>query len=252
MTTVARYMKVRVEMKLSEVRRSGQIAEHVLTMFSNTVDKHILVDNEECSELRLASTRSISCQEEAKERCVNLLKDNQKKSVVKMGFWSLLNFMVDAIPRRSAHYVIDKFDDKKMVIRGRRFEQITPLDVLDKKVKECREQNEDRFVGASSSSSLVDNIQHLEDKEDFNFRLNFVMMFVIVLVECTKNGRMKEDILKYLYHGTDFSQFDWCDFIIEKTKGCKSGWMPYDSRSPSNGPLTILTIGADTHCGARI
>ncbi|KAL8230026.1 hypothetical protein R6Q57_014926 [Mikania cordata] len=120
-----------------------------------------------------------------------------------------------------------------------RFEQITPLDVLDKKVKEWRDQYEGRFVGASN---LVDNIHHLEDKDDFNFRLNFVMMFVIVLVECTKNGRMKEDILKYFYHGTDFKQFDRCDFIIEKTKGCKSGWMPYDNRSPFTDPLTILTV----------
>ncbi|KAL8231230.1 hypothetical protein R6Q57_001008 [Mikania cordata] len=118
------------------------------------------------------------------------------------------------------------------------FEQITPLDVLDKSVKEWRDQYEGHFVGASH---LVDNIQHYEDKDDFNFRLNFVMMFVIVLVECTKNGRVKEDIHRYFYNGTNFKQFDWCDFIIEKTKGCKSGWMEYDNRSPFTGPLTILT-----------
>ncbi|KAL8216417.1 hypothetical protein R6Q57_023254 [Mikania cordata] len=165
-----------------------------------------------------------------------------------MGFGSLLNFMVDGIPGRLAHYVIEKFDDKKMVIRvgghkirvnkesiknllglsceGRMFEQITPLDVLDKSVKGWRDPYEGRFIGASH---LVDNILHSEDKDDFNFRLNFVMMFVVVLVECTKNGRMKEDILRYFYHGANFKQFDWCDFIIEKTRGCKSGWMPYDN-----------------------
>ncbi|KAL8233168.1 hypothetical protein R6Q57_002946 [Mikania cordata] len=36
-------------------------------------------------------------------RCVNLLKENQKKSVVNMGFGSLLNFMVDGISGRLAH-----------------------------------------------------------------------------------------------------------------------------------------------------
>ncbi|KAL8233166.1 hypothetical protein R6Q57_002944 [Mikania cordata] len=73
-------------------------------------------------------------------------------------------------------------------------------------------------------------------------RLNFVMMFITVLVECTKNGRMKEDILRYFYPGTNFKHFDWCDFIIEKTKGCKAGWMPYNKRSLFTAPLTIPTL----------
>ncbi|KAD5507851.1 hypothetical protein E3N88_15554 [Mikania micrantha] len=135
---------------------------------------------------------------EAVGRCVNLLKDNQEKWVVKMGFGSLLNFMVDEIPGRLAHHVIDKFNDKKTVIRVRG-QKI--------RVKEWKEQYEGHFVGASS---LVENIQHFKDKNDFNISLNFVMMFVIFLVECTKNGMMKEDILKYFYHGTEFSQFDSC------------------------------------------
>ncbi|KAL8257631.1 hypothetical protein R6Q59_029672 [Mikania micrantha] len=139
------------------------------------------------------------------------------KSVSTRQKWIKMSSTPDGIPGMLAHYVVDKFDDKKMVIRvngekirvdkesvknllglssqGRRFEQITPLDVMDKKVKEWRGQYEGRFVGASS---LVDSIQRSEDKNNFNFRMNFVMLFVIVLVECTKNGRMKEDILLYV------------------------------------------------------
>ncbi|KAL8252476.1 hypothetical protein R6Q59_036169 [Mikania micrantha] len=87
---------------------------------------------------------------------------------------------------------------------GRRFEQITTLDMLDKSVKQWRGRYEGRFVGASH---LVDNIQQYE-KDDFNFRLNFVMMFITVFVECTKNRRMKEDILRYFYPATNFKHFD--------------------------------------------
>ncbi|KAL8242199.1 hypothetical protein R6Q59_012501 [Mikania micrantha] len=246
---------------ICKVRRSGRIASHVLTKFSNTFDKPILLDSEKSPDKVENKVKdAVLVKKLEKEVLQNMYKVIactviQKKSVVNTGFGSLLNFMVDGIPGRLAHYVIEKFDDKKMVIRvgghkirvnkepvrnllglsyeGRRFEQITPLDVLDKSVNEWRDQYEGRFVGVSH---LVDNIQHSEDKDDFNFRLNFVMMFVIVLVECTKNGRMKEDILRYFYHGTNFKQFDWCDFIIEKTKGCKSGWMPYDNSSPFTGP----------------
>ncbi|KAL8217911.1 hypothetical protein R6Q57_021284 [Mikania cordata] len=170
-------------------------------------------------------------------RCVRLLIDKQRKDVVDMGFGSLINFNVDGIPRR-----VDKESVKNLLglcSKGRRFEQITPLDVMDKKVTEWPWQYEGRFVGASS---LVDNIQRLEVENNFNFRMNFAMLFVIVLVECTNNGRMKEDILRYFYSGTDFSKFDWCDFIVDKTRGCKSGWLRCDNRSPFNDPLTILTL----------
>ncbi|KAD3066660.1 hypothetical protein E3N88_34540 [Mikania micrantha] len=56
---------------------------------------------------------------------------------------------------------------------SRRFEHITPLDVVDKKVKEWREQ----YGGYFGATSLVDNIKCSKDEDDFNFRLNFVMLF---------------------------------------------------------------------------
>ncbi|KAD2805043.1 hypothetical protein E3N88_38420 [Mikania micrantha] len=115
-----------------------------------------------------------------------------------------------------------------------------------KKLDEDYECSDDELQQSERKESaffrLFDNIQRSEDKNNFNFRMNFVMLFVIVLVECTKNGRMKEDIVRYFYSGTDFSKFDWCDFIVDKTRGCKSGWLRCDNRSPFNGPLTILTL----------
>ncbi|KAI3676541.1 hypothetical protein L1987_86152 [Smallanthus sonchifolius] len=137
------------------------------------------------------------------------------------------NQLLDGIPSKLAHYVVDKFKARKMEIRtpsgdikvdtdsihsllgvpkgGIKMYSITPLEVLDDKVKEWRDQYEGRFMAPSEI------VRHIESSRD-------------------------EDI------ETDFRNIDWCDYIIENLKVCKIGWNRFDNSSPFNGPLTVLTI----------
>ncbi|MFS8015213.1 putative papain-like cysteine peptidase superfamily [Helianthus anomalus] len=68
------------------------------------------------------------------------------------------------------------------------------------------------------------------------------MLFLTVMVECNRNGRMKEWILKSLTGHTDFSKINWCAYVIQQIKSCKDGWKRCDPDSPFSGPLTLLAL----------
>ncbi|KAD4981750.1 hypothetical protein E3N88_18421 [Mikania micrantha] len=140
-------------------------------------------------------------------RCIKLLRENQRESVKRMGFAKLLSFNLDETYDASVSEWRAKFDGKLLATR-----------------------------------TLVEKIESAEDEDNFEFRMNFIMLFMTMLVECHKNGRAREGILRYITAETDFSQIDWCNYVFESIKSCKLGWSPDDNSSPFNGPLAILTV----------
>ncbi|KAI3675016.1 hypothetical protein L1987_84597 [Smallanthus sonchifolius] len=150
-------------------------------------------------------------------------KENKVKSESTIVKWLTLqtrsspNQLLDGIPSKLAHYVVDKFKAREMEIRTLSgnikvdTDSIHSLlgmpkgEVLDDKVKEWRDLYEGRFV---APSEIVKNIESSRD----------------------------EDTETY------FRNIDWCDYIIENLKVCKIGWNRFDNSSPFNGSLTILTM----------
>ncbi|MFS7964450.1 hypothetical protein Hanom_Chr08g00750521 [Helianthus anomalus] len=68
------------------------------------------------------------------------------------------------------------------------------------------------------------------------------MLFLTVMVECNRNGRMKEWILKSFIGHIDFSKINWCAYVIQQIKSCKDGWEMCDPDSPFSGPLMLLDL----------
>ncbi|KAI3713124.1 hypothetical protein L1987_71696 [Smallanthus sonchifolius] len=113
--------------------------------------------------------------------------------------------IMDVIPSKLAHYVEDKFKAKKMEIRtpsghikvdkdsihsllgvpkgGIKLYSITPLEILDDKVKEWRDQYEGRFV---APSEIVRHTKSARDEDSFEFRMDFELMLYVDSVECRK------------------------------------------------------------------
>ncbi|KAL8227414.1 hypothetical protein R6Q59_000120 [Mikania micrantha] len=194
-------------------------------------------------------------------RCVKLLRDNQKGGVMEMGFGNLLKFNMDCIPSKMAHFVVDRLKCKRMEIicrggclkitpqlihkllglpiGGVKIQSIVPMEVLDESVGVWRRGYEGRLL---ATRQIVEKIESSEDENTFDFKMDFLVLLLTVLVECHKNGRVKEGILRYITSQTDFSKIDWCDYIIECLRSCKIGWVRDDNSSPFNGPLTILTL----------
>ncbi|KAD3337886.1 hypothetical protein E3N88_33407 [Mikania micrantha] len=194
----------------------GQKGKKVMRQTSKKVDA---TDGSGTKRWMILNTRSSPAQ---LFRCVKLLRDNQKRGVMEMGFGNLLKFNMDGIPSKMAHFVVDRLKCKRMEIicRGGCL-KITPQLI---------------------HKQIVEKIESSEDENTFDFKMDFIVLFMAVLVECHKNGRVKEGILRYITSQTDFSEIDWCDYIFECLRSCKIGWARDDNSSPFNGPLTILTL----------
>ncbi|KAI3745130.1 hypothetical protein L1987_58232 [Smallanthus sonchifolius] len=89
---------------------------------------------------------------------------------------------------------------------------------------------------------IVSNIENAKSEDCFNFRMDFLMCFLAVMVECHGQGRCKEKILDKLTGETDFSNINWCAYIIDSMRGCKERWKRNYRSVPFSGPLTILTV----------
>ena len=90
---------------------------------------------------------------------------------------------------------------------------------------------------------MVDMIEKESNGEDdFNFRMDFIMCFYTIMVDCHKQGSLKDNILDYLTDDLDFAGLDWCELVVEVLRSCKIGWRRDSLDPPFTGPLTFLTV----------
>ncbi|KAJ0840117.1 hypothetical protein HanPSC8_Chr14g0614891 [Helianthus annuus] len=194
-------------------------------------------------------------------KCVKSLTSNQQEDVKRMGFGKMLSFNISSIPAKLAHYVVDRFNTEEMAIemscgsinvdvesvhdlfripnKGIDMQNVRPSEKLDVAVMAWRKRYRARFV---APTKLAQSIVTSDEDNSFNFRLDFLMLFLTVMVECNRNGRMKEWILKSFTGHTDFSKINWCAYVIQQIKSCKDGWKRCDPDSPFSGPLTLLAV----------
>ncbi|KAK9073501.1 hypothetical protein SSX86_007825 [Deinandra increscens subsp. villosa] len=124
-----------------------------------------------------------------------------------MGFGQLLTFMVDGVPLKLGHFVVDNFNPQCMVIQvgdhfvkvnrkaiqnlfgvpygGRKLKDGNPLPSRHPKVVQWRK----RYPGKNvPPTRIVRNIRNAPDEDSFIYRMDFVMCFLSVLVECRAQG----------------------------------------------------------------
>ncbi|KAD6794592.1 hypothetical protein E3N88_05488 [Mikania micrantha] len=196
-----------------------------------------------------------------KQFCKGLqtLKPKQKEAVQEMSFGKLLSFKVNGIPQKIGHYIVDRLDVTSMEILGREgpikvneeavfgllgvpkggidLKNVNPTKNLCKKIQEWRNLYTNDYI---SPSELVKRFAEAGDDDSFNFKLDFLMLFLSTIVECHAHGKCKLDVLNYLADDTDISKVNWCSYIIDCIEKCKSGWLP-NTKSPFKGPLAVLT-----------
>ncbi|XP_076924089.1 uncharacterized protein LOC143586421 [Bidens hawaiensis] len=195
--------------------------------------------------------------------CISRLKKKQRQAVSEMGFGEMLTFNVDGIPAKLGHYVVDNFDVDEMEIKvangeikvdaesvhrllgipcnGIAVDSLTKNNKLHPAVKSWRERYPiGEYV---SPTQIVKKVTEDDDDDDgFNFKLDFLMLFLATMVQCMTHGRCKDDILKYFTGDTDFSKINWCSYVVDSMKDCKELWRRCDFKSPFTGPLCILTL----------
>ncbi|KAI3754459.1 hypothetical protein L1987_54243 [Smallanthus sonchifolius] len=168
---------------------------------------------------------------------------------------------MDGIPAKMGHFVVDSFCPKKMQINVEKhkikinceailqllgvpcgdvtIESMGKLKKGDESVRAWRTRYSGNFM---APTEFVSNIETKEDEDCFNLRMDFLMCFLAVMVECNGQGGCKEKILDKLIGETDFNKINWCAYILDSVKGCKKRWKSNDRNVPFSGPLAILTM----------
>ncbi|KAL8226475.1 hypothetical protein R6Q57_016307 [Mikania cordata] len=186
------------------------------------------------------------------------LKPKQRKAVQDTGFGKLLKFNVNGIPQKMGHYIVDKLDVTSMVILGRQgpikvnkqvvfsllgvpnegieLKNVNPTRNLCKKIQEWRNLYPNDYI---SHSERVKRFVEAGDDDSFNFKVDFLMLFLSTVVECHAHGKCKLDVLNYLGDETEISKVNWCSYVINCIEKCKYGWLP-NTKSPFKGALAIL------------
>ncbi|KAL9992574.1 hypothetical protein Hdeb2414_s1156g00986541 [Helianthus debilis subsp. tardiflorus] len=194
-------------------------------------------------------------------KCVRALTEQQRAAVREMGFGRMLTFSVDGLPAKLGYFVVDNFNPDKMLIctpagdikvnrkvihkllgiptGGQKFSSIGKLPMVSDAITEWRA----RYPGAMvPPTKMVKMIDDSDGEDSFDFRMDFIMCFVAVLVDCHKQSCLREEILEYLDEEMDFATIDWCDFVVEKLRTCKDTWNRLDPQSFFVGPLAILML----------
>lgn len=178
-----------------------------------------------------------------------------------MGFGKLLEMQVDGIPSKLGYFVIDHFNPDEMEIKfgnvsikvdvesinqllgvpnsGIDLTSITPPP--SKTFTPFAYKN--RYGSKMFSfKDVVKKITQTDVNSGIMFKLDFLVLFFNSMVECHKNGLCKTTIVDLVNEETNFSDIDWCTYIISLIKRSKNDWHSKDFTCFFRGALTILTV----------
>lgn len=223
----------------------------------------IVTDSEKKSEKKVTkkyNTIRTRTSPNALYQALQSLNNAQKQAVTSMGFGKLLNMKADGIPSKLGFYVVDNLDTKKMEIRvshgaikitteaihemlgvpigGLDLQSIESATMEADITKRWRQQFDKVKV---RPADIMKEIERSNDA-DFNFRINFITLFVNTMADCNRMGCCNLGFLSRIHDDAILEKIDWCKFIFDCVKTSKVGWKRDSSLSFYAGPLTFLTL----------
>ncbi|XP_076955644.1 uncharacterized protein LOC143630545 isoform X2 [Bidens hawaiensis] len=173
----------------------------------------------------------------------------------------MLQFKVDGIPAGLGHFVVDKFNAdnmeidlgaNKLKIDNDTIHQLLgiPNSGIQLSSTECTQ----KFVGIQKTwkkrypepyvtpTEITAKIEDNRDDGGMMFKLDFLAMFLSAMGEIQQMGKCKLEFIHHIRDDTNICDIDWCSFIVDSMKKCKSGWRRCYLKSIFTGPLTILVL----------
>ncbi|CAI9260749.1 unnamed protein product [Lactuca saligna] len=174
------------------------------------------------------------CSPEALLSIILGMSKEQKEFVRSMGFGALLKMKITDIPLKLGFYVLQKFDYERMVIdiEGKELKvtaesvhdmlgipiggtKLTQLDQWPKDDTSYDEWKQQFKKDSIIRLSAIENVIVSTTQADFNFKLNFLVLFVNTFCESTSMGRCNLFPLSYISRKTDISNIDWCSYVLD-------------------------------------
>ncbi|KAD4386007.1 hypothetical protein E3N88_26176 [Mikania micrantha] len=91
------------------------------------------------------------------------------------------------------------------------------------------------------ASEIVARIMSSKD-ESVLFEIDFIVLFLTTMVECTNTGKCKMQILNMISKVENFKDINWSGYVVDKLRHCKNNWNRMNKPSYFTGGLTILTL----------
>ncbi|CAI9302649.1 unnamed protein product [Lactuca saligna] len=201
------------------------------------------------------------CSLEALRSIILRMSKEQKESVRSMGFGALLKMKITDIPLKLGFYVLQKFDSERMVIdiEGNELKvtaksvndtlgipiggtKLTELDQWPKDDTSYDEWKQQFKKDSIIQLSAIKNVIVSTRQDDFNFKLNFLVLFVNTFCVSTSMGRCNLFSLSYISRRTDISNIDWCNYILDCLVRTKNSYISYSDTSFFVRPSTFLVL----------
>nr|KAJ0189792.1 hypothetical protein LSAT_V11C800443450 [Lactuca sativa] len=179
------------------------------------------------------------CSPEALLSIILGMSKEQKESVRSMGFGALLKMKITDIPLKLGFYVLQKFDSERMVIdiEGKELKVTTESvhDIYDEWKQQFKKDSIIRL-------SAIKNVIVSTTQADFNFKLNFLVLFVNTFCESISMGRCNLVPLSYISRKTDISNIDWCNYVLDCLIRTKNSYILYSDNNFFVGPSAFLVL----------
>ncbi|KAI3796749.1 hypothetical protein L1987_39433 [Smallanthus sonchifolius] len=212
--------------------RSGRLTAKALSRFTNTAAEPICLETEELVQVVEAKKKRNQIEQKTNEKGRKRTREvSEKKEILGKEKMNIGKHKIK-INCAIIHQLLGVSCGNVII------ESMTKLKIRDESVKAWRNRYPWNFV---APTVIVSKIENAKDEDCFNFRMDFLMCFLAVMVECHGQGRCKEKILDKLTGETDFSNINWCAYIIDSMRGCKKIRKRNDRSVPFLGPLAILT-----------
>jgi hypothetical protein len=193
---------------------------------------------------------------------VKLMSKAQKESVRKMGFGKMLSMKVDGVPAKLGYFLVEKLNTEKMVIdlgeikisvdedsihkllgvprTGVKLSSLERTRAFEGIQKEWRDMYPGTYI---NPSEIVKRIKGNPEDDGRMFRLDFVTLFVSTMVERQTSGNCKIDFVHHLNENTWVEEINWCSFIVDCIKTCKTGWVSGGGmKTYFGGAVTVLMV----------
>ncbi|CAI9285377.1 unnamed protein product [Lactuca saligna] len=201
------------------------------------------------------------CSPEALLSIILGMSKEQKEFVRSMGFGAFLKMKITDIPLKLGFYVLQKFDSERMVIdiEGKELKvttefihdmlgipiggtKLTQLDQWPKDDTSYDEWKQQFKKDSIIRLNAIKNVMVSTTQADFNFKLNFLVLFVNTFCESTSMGRCNLFPLSYISRKTDISNIDWCSYVLDCLVRTKNSYIPYLDNSFFVGPSVFLVL----------
>ncbi|CAH1414514.1 unnamed protein product [Lactuca virosa] len=178
-----------------------------------------------------------------------------------MGFGALLKMKITDIPLKLGFYVLQKFDSERMVIdiEGKELKvtaesvhdmlgipiggtKLTQLDQWPKDDTSYDEWKQQFKKDSIIRLSAIKNVIVSTTQADFNFKLNFLVLFVNTFCESTSMGRCNLFPLSYISRKTNINNIDWCSYVLDCLVRTKNSYIPYSDTNFFVGPSAFLVL----------